>query len=85
MNTTTAVIGPASRPPASWQSRLAALKSRGATDDDPRIVECHNALAFWRCKRVIDVEAGHLTPEHADVLADLLRSPTDSRSQITTT
>ncbi|WP_341267130.1 hypothetical protein [Gordonia malaquae] len=82
---TTAVISPASRPPASWQSRFAALKSRGATDDDPRIVECHAALAYWRCRRVIDVEVGHLTPADADALAELLRTPTDSRSKATTT
>ena len=64
---------PASRSAASWNGTLAALKSRQVPDDDPRVIECLAALAFWRCKRVIDAEAPHLVPEHAGVLAELLR------------
>jgi hypothetical protein len=65
---------PASRSAASWNGTLAALKSRQVPDDDPRVAECLAALAFWRCKRVIDAEAEHLVPEHAGVLAELLRA-----------
>lgn len=60
---------PASRSASSWGARLAALRSRHVTDDDPRAAECLAALAFWRCKRVLDAEAPHLVPEHAGVLA----------------
>ena len=63
---------PASRSPGSWNGRLAALKSRQVPDDDPRVAECLAALAFWRCKRVIDAQAPHLVPEHAGALADQL-------------
>ena len=38
-----------------------------------RFGECLAALAFWRCKRVIDTESPHLVPAHAGVLAELLR------------
>ena len=64
---------PASRSAGSWNGTLAALKSRKVPEEDPRVIECREALAFWRCKRVIDAEAGHLVPEHAGVLAELLR------------
>jgi hypothetical protein len=65
---------PASRSASSRNGTLAALRSRQVPDDDPRVIECLAALAFWRCKRVIDTEAPHLVPEHAGALADLLRS-----------
>jgi hypothetical protein len=65
---------PASRSAASWSGRLAALRSRHVPDSDPRVAECVAALAFWRCKRVIDTESPHLVPEHAGVLAELLRA-----------
>lgn len=64
---------PALRSAASWNGTLAALKSRQVPDDDPRVIECLAALAFWRCKRVIDTECPHLVPEHADTLAEVLR------------
>jgi hypothetical protein len=64
---------PASRSAASWSATLAALKSRGAPDTDPRVTECHGALAYWRCRRVIDAERGKLSPEHIPALADMLR------------
>lgn len=60
-------------PPARWGSRLAGLKSSGAADDDPRILECHAALAYWRCRRVLDAERGRLSPEHVPALADMLQ------------
>lgn len=65
---------PASRSAASWNGTLAALRSRQVPDDDPRVMECLAALAFWRCKRVIETEAPHLVSEHAGALAELLRS-----------
>lgn len=67
------MIDPASMSPARWQSRLAALKRNGAAENDPLILECHTALAYWRCRRVIDAERGHLDPRHVPALADMLR------------
>ncbi|MGB0971182.1 MAG: hypothetical protein ACPGVG_09505 [Mycobacterium sp.] len=64
---------PADLPPARWQSRLAALKSNGASDDDHRVVECLTALSYWRVRRVVDSERGRLAPEHVAALADMLR------------
>jgi hypothetical protein len=64
---------PASRSASSWAARHAALRSRLVSNDDPRVRECLAALAFWRCKRVIDTERGHLVPEYAEALAELLR------------
>ncbi len=56
----------------SWRARLAAFKSRAVPDDDPRVVECHAALAYWRVRKVIDAERASLRPEDADALADEL-------------
>jgi hypothetical protein len=67
------MIDPATMPPARWQARHAALKAHGVPDTDPRILECHAALAYWRCRRVIDAERGQLAPEHIPALADMLR------------
>jgi hypothetical protein len=55
------MIDPATMPPARWQARHAALKAHGVPDTDPRILECHAALAYWRCRRVIDAERGQLS------------------------
>jgi hypothetical protein len=63
---------PATLSPAQWQARNAALRSRGAADDDPRVVECLNALAYWRCRRVIDADREHLNPAHVPALAEML-------------
>jgi hypothetical protein len=71
--TTSTTVDPASRPAASWSSSLAALKSRGVSDTDPRIIDCHTALAYWRVRRVIDAERGQLSPEHVPALGDMLR------------
>jgi hypothetical protein len=64
---------PASRTPAQWSARLAALKSRAVPDDDPRVAECVAALSYWRCRRVIDAERGSLVPDHLDALVSQLR------------
>jgi hypothetical protein len=62
---------PASRSAASWQARLAALKSRQVPDGDPRIIESRAALAFWRIAKSIDT-AGPLSRPGADRLAVML-------------
>lgn len=72
-STVARMIDPATMPPARWQARHAALKAHGVPDTDPRILECHAALAYWRCRRVIDAERGQLAPEHIPALADMLR------------
>lgn len=69
----TTLTDPASRTAASWSSSLAALKSRGAPDDDPRVIEARTALAYWRCRTIINRERGNLSPEHIPALAALLR------------
>ena len=65
---------PLSRTAAGWSARYAAIKSRGATDEDPRSVECRAALSFHRVKRALDTEVsgGHLDPERAATLENLL-------------
>lgn len=65
---------PLSRTAASWSARYAAIKSRGATDDDPRSIECRAALSFHRVKRALDAEvvAGHLDHARAATLENLL-------------
>jgi hypothetical protein len=42
-------------------------------DTDPRVIECQTALAYWRCRRVIDAERSNLDPAHIPALADMLR------------
>jgi hypothetical protein len=59
-------------PMRSWRARLMALRSRAVPDDDPRVVECHAALAFWRLDRAIDAESAALRPRDAMLLADRL-------------
>jgi hypothetical protein len=71
--TTSTAVDPASRPAASWSSTYAALKSRGVPNDDPRAIECLTAMAYWRCRRVIDAERGNLSHEHIPALADMLK------------
>lgn len=61
--------------PASWKTRRAALISHGAALDDPDIIECDQALAYWRCRRVIDAERDQLHHDHVPALADMLRHP----------
>lgn len=70
---TVTTTDPASLSPAQWSGKLAALRSRGAPDDDPRIAECVSALSFWRVRRVLDAERALLDPLHVPALADLLK------------
>jgi hypothetical protein len=67
---------PASRPSASWAGRLAWLKSQGVDDDDERVVECRNALAYWRLHKAVDAETGQLSATGIDRLVSELRAVT---------
>lgn len=71
--TATVLTDPASRTASSWSSTLAALKSRGVPDTDPRVIEAHTALAYWRVRRVLDAERTNLDPTHIPALGDMLR------------
>ncbi|MFA4052530.1 hypothetical protein [Mycobacteroides chelonae] len=73
-NTPVPTADPASRSASSWSARLAALKSRQVPNDDRRVVECNAALAYWRCRRIIDTERELLDPRHVPALADMLRN-----------
>lgn len=69
---TATLIDPAARSASSWSATLASLKSRGAPDDDARVVAARQALAYHRAKRAIDAEAGRLSRAGVDRLrADL--------------
>ena len=71
---TTSTADPTSMPPARWQSRLAALKSRSVGDTDHRVVACLQALSYWRVRRAVEAElgSGSLTGSAAAELASLL-------------
>jgi hypothetical protein len=71
--TSSTVTDPASRSAASWSGRLAYLYSRGRGDDDPDVIECREALAYWRISRAVDAEAGHLGRPGVDRLVSQLR------------
>jgi hypothetical protein len=73
MTNTSVLSDPASRPSASWAGRLAWLKSQGVDDDDERVVECRNALAYWRLHKAVDAESGQLSPPGVDLLVSQLR------------
>lgn len=64
---------PAALTPSQWSARLAAFLARGRGNDDPDVISCREALAYWRCRRVIDAERGQLAPEHIPALADMLK------------
>jgi hypothetical protein len=53
IHTVISASDPASRSAASWQARLAALKSRDVPEDDPRIVEARSALSYHRIAKAI--------------------------------
>lgn len=72
----TIVSDPAAISPLTAQSRLGALKSRRVPDDDPRVVECRQVLAYWRCRRVIDAEAAGLSPRGRQLLVSELQAVT---------
>lgn len=73
MHTSTVLTDPAALTPNQWSARLAAYLSRGRGNDDPGVVACREALAFWRCRRTIDAERDRLNPGHIPALADMLR------------
>lgn len=64
---------PASRSAASWSATLASLKSRGVAEDDPRVVSAREGLAYYRVRRAVVAEAGHLSPAGVDRLVAQLR------------
>lgn len=64
---------PESRERGTWVGRLAVLKSRGAPDDDPRVVECRQALAYYRLRRAVAAESGQLSRAGIDRLGVQLR------------
>jgi len=64
---------PGALSPSQWSGKLAALRSRGVTDADPRVGECLAALAYWRVRRVLDADREHLNPSHIPALADMLK------------
>jgi hypothetical protein len=72
--TRTLTSDPADMTPIIAQGRLGALKSRGVADDDPRVVECRQVLAYHRVHRAIDAEAGQLSPQGVDELVGQLRA-----------
>ncbi|WP_133689209.1 hypothetical protein [Mycobacterium sp. BK086] len=53
--------------------RLGALKSRGVPDDDPRVTECRDALAYYRLRNSIAAERGLLSPASITRLVSQLR------------
>lgn len=55
-------------PATVWQGRKAAMRSRGVPDDDPRIVECDEWMAYHRVLRAIQAESGQLSREGVDLL-----------------
>lgn len=72
---TQAVVSePLARSALQLSTRLAALISHGATDDDPRVIEARSELAFYRVRRAIDAEAGQLSAQSVDLLVRDLMS-----------
>jgi len=73
MTNTSVLTDPAALTPVHWSARLAAFLARGRSNDDPDVISCREALSFWRMRRTLDAERGHLHPDHIPALADLLR------------
>ncbi|MCF6386538.1 hypothetical protein L2K20_06105 [Mycobacterium sp. MBM] len=67
------LMDPGSKSPPQWQSRLAALLGHGRKPDDPDVIECREALAYWRCRRVIDAEVDQIGPAGVERLIEALR------------
>jgi hypothetical protein len=65
---------PAEMSSATAQARLGALKSRGVPDDDPRVVECRQSLAYHRVHRAVDREVGELSRPGVERLVSELRA-----------
>jgi len=66
-------VDPESRDRGTWVGRLAVLKSRGAPDDDPRVIECRQALAYYRVRRAVAAETGQLSRAGVNRLGVQLR------------
>jgi hypothetical protein len=64
---------PESRERGTWVGRLAVFKSRAVPDDDPRVVECRQALAYYRVQRAVAAESGQLSRAGVDRLGVQLR------------
>ncbi|MBD0861328.1 hypothetical protein IA539_08890 [Gordonia sp. zg691] len=70
----TTVAAPADLPASadlsasSWASKVAAFTPAGVPDRDPRMRACRAALAYWRCRTVIDRERAALDPSDAAAL-----------------
>lgn len=58
--TTQTSVDPASRSASQWAARLAAL-SRDRSSNAAALAECREALAYWRCHRVVERETGALS------------------------
>jgi hypothetical protein len=60
MINTSVLTDPAALTPSQSSARLAAFLARGRGNDDPEVIARREALAYWRCRRVIDAERGQL-------------------------
>jgi hypothetical protein len=63
---------PDERSSVQWQTRLAALISRGGGSSDPRVIECRAGMAFWRVAKVISAQAEQLDQAGRDLLVSQL-------------
>ncbi|MGV0646760.1 hypothetical protein ABQE44_25580 [Mycolicibacterium sp. XJ2546] len=52
---------------------MAVLKSRAVPDDDPRVIECRQAFAYYRLQRAVAAESGQLRRAGVDRLGVQLR------------
>jgi hypothetical protein len=52
---------PESREWSAWIGRLVVLESRGASDDDTRVIQCRQALAYCRLQPAVAAETGQLS------------------------
>lgn len=57
------------RSAASWSGTLAALVSRGAAADDPRVIEARQSISYLRAKRALVAERPIWTTDMIDQLA----------------
>jgi hypothetical protein len=73
MTASCVLTAPAALTPSQWSARLAAYLSRGRGNDDAEVIACREALSYWRCRRVIDAEAGQIAPGGIDALVERLR------------
>jgi hypothetical protein len=73
MANTSILTDPAALTPGQWSAKLAAYLARGRSDDDPDVIACRQAGAWWRVRRILDSERGRLNPADIPALADLLR------------